>query len=64
MDSNSPLLNLVVIYGGQSAEHDVSCVTAAHVLKAVDPKKYKTTAIAISRDGHRQRFLLLAPTRW
>jgi len=52
MDSNSPLLNLVVIYGGQSAEHDVSCVTAAHVLKAVDPKKYKTTAIAISRDGH------------
>ena len=30
-------IHLVVLFGGQSAEHDVSCVTATHVLGAVDP---------------------------
>ncbi|NCZ70209.1 MAG: D-alanine--D-alanine ligase, partial [Actinobacteria bacterium] len=34
--ADSARTTLVVIFGGQSAEHDVSCVTAAHVLRAVD----------------------------
>lgn len=51
MDTAPQRTTLVVIYGGQSAEHDVSCVTAAHVLRAADPAKYRTVAIAISRDG-------------
>ncbi len=33
-------INLVVLFGGQSAEHDVSRVTAAHVLRAADPARY------------------------
>jgi len=44
-------LNLVVVFGGRSAEHDVSCVTAAHVLRAVDRDRYDMTAIGIDRDG-------------
>ncbi|MBI4885365.1 MAG: D-alanine--D-alanine ligase [Actinobacteria bacterium] len=44
-------INLVVVFGGQSAEHDVSCTTAAHVLRAADPAKYRITPIGISRDG-------------
>jgi D-alanine-D-alanine ligase len=44
-------IHLVVLFGGQSAEHDVSCVTAAHVLAAVDPAHYRVTPIGISRDG-------------
>jgi len=40
-----------VLFGGESAEHDVSCVTAAHVLRALDPTKYHISAIGISRDG-------------
>ena len=44
-------LNLVVVFGGRSAEHDVSCVTAAHVLRAVDRSRYDVTAIGIDRDG-------------
>src|SRR4051794_30217773 len=28
---------LLVLFGGRSAEHDVSRVTASHVLRAVDP---------------------------
>ena len=51
MDTASQRTNLVVIYGGQSAEHDVSCVTATHVLRAADSAKYRTVAIAIDRDG-------------
>ncbi len=47
----APRIHLVVLFGGQSAEHDVSCVTAAHVLGAVDPAKYRVTPIGISRDG-------------
>ncbi|MGA1542547.1 MAG: D-alanine--D-alanine ligase, partial [Ilumatobacteraceae bacterium] len=44
-------LNLVVVFGGRSAEHDVSCVTAAHVLRAVDRDRYAVTAIGIDRAG-------------
>ena len=42
---------MVVVFGGQSAEHDVSCVTAAHVLRAADPARYATLAVGIDRDG-------------
>ena len=45
-------IHLVVLFGGQSAEHDVSCVTAAHVLRAIDPARYRVTPIGISHDGH------------
>ena len=44
-------IHLVVLFGGQSAEHDVSCVTAAHVLSAVDTSRYRITPIGISTDG-------------
>jgi D-alanine-D-alanine ligase len=44
-------IHLVVLFGGQSAEHDVSCTTAAHVLAAVDPARYRVTPIGISTDG-------------
>ncbi|MFM7081787.1 MAG: hypothetical protein ACKOYI_07485, partial [Actinomycetota bacterium] len=43
--------HVIVIFGGESAEHDVSCVTAAHVLRALDPQRYDVTTIAISRTG-------------
>ena len=44
-------INLVVLFGGQSAEHDVSCTTASHVLAAADPDKYRVTPIGISTEG-------------
>jgi D-alanine-D-alanine ligase len=47
-------IHLVVLFGGQSAEHDVSCVTAAHVLAAVDPSAYRITPVGISREGQWQ----------
>ena len=42
---------VVVLFGGESAEHDVSCVTAAHVLRALDPQKYEVSTVGITRDG-------------
>jgi D-alanine-D-alanine ligase len=44
-------IHLVVLFGGQSAEHDVSCTTAAHVMAAADPSKYRITPVGISQDG-------------
>lgn len=44
-------IRLVVLFGGQSAEHDVSCTTAAHVLAAIDPDRYVVEPVAISRTG-------------
>ena len=42
---------LVVLFGGQSAEHDVSCVTAASVLGAVDPARYDVVPVGITKEG-------------
>ena len=47
----SDRIHLVVLFGGQSAEHDVSCTTAAHVLAAADPDRYRITPVGISTDG-------------
>jgi D-alanine-D-alanine ligase len=44
-------INLLVLFGGESAEHDVSCTTAAHVLAAADPTKYRITPVGISTGG-------------
>ncbi|WP_207841597.1 D-alanine--D-alanine ligase family protein [Williamsia soli] len=44
-------LRLLVLFGGVSAEHDVSCVTAAHVLAAADRTKYELIPVGITRDG-------------
>ena len=54
-----PLIHLVVLFGGESAEHDVSCVTAAHVIAAADPKKYVISTIGIGRNGN---WVLVEPT--
>jgi D-alanine-D-alanine ligase len=44
-------IRLVVLFGGQSAEHDVSCTTAKHVVGAADPARYRIEPVGITRDG-------------
>lgn len=39
MSTASPI-RLVVLFGGRSAEHDISRITARHVLAAADPDRY------------------------
>ncbi len=43
-------MNVTVIYGGKSGEHEVSLVSAAAVARNID-KKHKITLIAITKDG-------------
>ncbi len=40
-----------VIFGGRSAEHDVSVMSASSVIRAVDPDRFEVVPIAIGRDG-------------
>jgi D-alanine-D-alanine ligase len=42
---------LVVLFGGRSAEHEVSCISALHVLQAANPDAYQVVPIGITRDG-------------
>jgi D-alanine-D-alanine ligase len=44
-------LKLGILYGGKSAEHDVSLVSANNVLKVLDKNKYQIFPIKIGRDG-------------
>jgi len=47
----SPRIRLVMLFGGQSAEHEVSLVTARHVLAATDAERYDISPVAIGKDG-------------
>jgi D-alanine-D-alanine ligase len=42
---------LLVLYGGRSAEHEVSCVSAESVLKVIDRDRYEVTSVRIGKDG-------------
>lgn len=42
---------VVLLFGGQSAEHDVSCVSARHVAATMDPSRYSVIPVGITRDG-------------
>ncbi|MGC8511562.1 MAG: D-alanine--D-alanine ligase family protein [Acidimicrobiales bacterium] len=42
---------LVVVYGGRSAEHEVSCVSALNVVAAIDPRRYELQVVGITTSG-------------
>ncbi|MGH9182073.1 MAG: D-alanine--D-alanine ligase family protein, partial [Acidimicrobiales bacterium] len=44
-------MRLVILFGGRSAEHDVSCVSATHVAAAADPGRYEVVPVGITIDG-------------
>jgi len=46
-----PKIRLIVLFGGRSAEHEVSCVSAASVLGAVDPARYDVVPVGITAEG-------------
>ena len=40
-----------VIYGGRSGEHEVSLVSAASVMRAIDRERFDVVPIAIDKNG-------------
>ena len=51
-------VRVAVVFGGSSSEHAVSCLTAAGVVKALDPDRYDVVGIGITRAG---RWVLVEP---
>jgi D-alanine-D-alanine ligase len=44
-------LRVGILFGGKSAEHEVSIQSARHVVAALDPEKYETVLVGIDRKG-------------
>src|SRR5581483_9082755 len=44
-------LRVLLLFGGQSAEHDVSRTSAVAVARALDPTCYDVVPVAITREG-------------
>src|SRR6201988_3026847 len=44
-------LRVGVLFGGRSGEHEVSLLSAASVLNAIDKEKYEVVPIGITKDG-------------
>ena len=45
-------LRVGILFGGRSGEHEVSLLSAASILKAIDGKKFDVVPIGITREGH------------
>lgn len=43
---------IAVLFGGQSSEHIVSCMSAANVIEQIDTLRYDLILIGITEDGH------------
>lgn len=42
---------VLLLFGGQSSEHSVSCVTAAGVLRAIDTDRFTVIPVGVTQDG-------------
>jgi D-alanine-D-alanine ligase len=49
--SERPRPRVLLIFGGRSAEHEVSVVSAASVAGALDPDRYEVVAVGIDKEG-------------
>ena len=45
-------LQAAVIFGGQSSEHIVSCMSAVNVIEHIDRTRYDVLLVGITEDGH------------
>lgn len=43
---------IAVLFGGQSSEHIVSCMSAANVIEQIDTERYEPVLIGITEEGH------------
>jgi len=44
-------ITVALLFGGRSAEHEVSRASAANILRALNPDRYQVSLIGISKDG-------------
>jgi D-alanine-D-alanine ligase len=51
MTTEKKKLRIGILFGGRSGEHEVSLISAASVISALDPDKYEAVPIGINKDG-------------
>src|SRR5215211_2426501 len=51
-NGHSDRTRVLVLFGGQSGEHDVSLRSAQTVMRALDHSRYDIVQVGITRDGH------------
>jgi len=51
MTTEKKRLRVGILFGGRSGEHEVSLISAASVIQALDPQKYEPVPIGITKDG-------------
>ena len=44
--------NLAVIFGGQSSEHEISCMSASNIIQCIDAQRYNIILVGITKEGH------------
>ena len=44
-------INLAVLFGGQSSEHEVSCMSAVNIIDQIDKERYELLLIGITKEG-------------
>lgn len=49
--TDSPRPRVLIVFGGRSGEHEISCATAAGILRAIDRTKWDVLPIGITKDG-------------
>jgi len=49
--ANGSRLRVAVLFGGRSAEHEVSILSATNTVRALDPEKYDVLPVFVTRDG-------------
>ncbi len=45
-------IRIGILFGGKSAEHEISLLSARNIVEALDPEKYEITLIGIDKQGH------------
>jgi D-alanine-D-alanine ligase len=58
MSGTAGKVRVAVVFGGRSAEHAISCVSAGSVIAALDPDRYDVVRVGITPDG---RWVLADP---
>lgn len=49
--TDTPRPRVLIVFGGRSGEHEISCATAAGILRAIDRTKWDVLPIGITKDG-------------
>ncbi|HEX3773805.1 MAG TPA: D-alanine--D-alanine ligase family protein [Polyangiaceae bacterium] len=64
--TNQQKLRVAVLYGGRSAEHEISLLSARFVVESLDPARYEPVLVGITKEGRwllQEEALLLGAAR-